>query len=161
MAVMSRENELSLYEDVPLEELEGRPCSTSSGAVARGRPWRWRPRAPAVVVLPMSLARLYARKDAVHRPVPGLPATTIGIAWRMEDESDDVEEFIGIVRGRTAQSSRQPSQREAPKKSASQKAAAKKAAAGKQPGKQQGVKQQAGKQPGKPARPSGTRGKRR
>jgi DNA-binding transcriptional LysR family regulator len=165
VAVMSRENELSLYEDVPLEDLEGETlldvgeCGGPRTAVevaASGA---------GVVILPMSLARLYARKDAVHRPVPGLPVTTIGIAWRTEDESDDVEEFIGIVRGRTAQSSRQPSQREAPKKSASQKAAAKKAAAqqGTAGGRTQkgGGKPQQGKQSGKPARPSGTRGKRR
>lgn len=129
VAVMSRENELSLYDDVPAEELDGETlldvvaCGGARLAVevaASGA---------GVVVLPMSLARLYARKDAVHRPVPGVGTTTIGIAWRVEDESDDVEEFIGIVRGRTAQSSRQPSQREAPKRSAAQKAAAKKATA--------------------------------
>jgi len=167
VAVMSRENELSLYEDVPAEELEGeRPldvveCGGPKTAVevaASGS---------GVVILPMSLARLYARKDAVHRPVPGLPATTIGIAWRVEEESDDVEEFIGIVRGRTAQSSRQPSQREAPRKSASQKVAAKKAATG---GGTGGTKELKGgavpkggsnPQPNKPARPSASRGKRR
>ncbi len=158
VVVMSRDNELSLYDDVPPAELEGEmlldvvECGGPKTAVevaASGA---------GVVVLPMSVARLFARKDAVHRPVPGLPTTTIGIAWRVEDESDDVEEFIGIVRGRTAQSSRQPSQREAPKKSASQKAAAKKAAAG------GGTKEQKGSrkpQPRKPARPSGSRGKRR
>ncbi|MHA7282502.1 LysR substrate-binding domain-containing protein [Arthrobacter sp. TMS2-4] len=158
VAVMSRDNELSLYDDVPLGELEGESlldideCGGPKAAVevaASGA---------GVVVLPMSLARLYARKDAVHRPVPGLPATTIGIAWRVEDESDDVEEFIGIVRGRTAQSSRQPSQREAPKRTASQKAAAKKAAAGGSPKEQKGVRKP---QPRKPARPAGSRGKRR
>ncbi|WP_104167529.1 LysR family transcriptional regulator [Arthrobacter sp. SX1312] len=158
VAVMSRDNELSLYDDVPLGELEGEllldieECGGPKTAVevaATGA---------GVVVLPMSLARLYARKDAVHRPVPGLPVTTIGIAWRVEDESDDVEEFIGIVRGRTARSSRQPSQREAPKKTASQKAAAKKAAAGGNTREQKG----GGKaQPGKPARPPGSRGRRR
>ncbi|BBE21145.1 hypothetical protein MN0502_00280 [Arthrobacter sp. MN05-02] len=165
VAVMSRENELSLYDDVPAEELEGGilldvlECGGPKSAVevaASGA---------GVVVLPMSLARLHARKDAVHRPVPGLVPTTIGIAWRMEDESDDVEEFIGIVRGRTARSSRQPSQREAPKKSASQKAAAKKAAAGDHKGRdQKGGKpsgKQSGKQSGKPGRPSGPRAKRR
>ncbi|THJ68732.1 LysR family transcriptional regulator [Arthrobacter echini] len=132
VVVMSRENELSLYDEVPLEELEGQTlldigdCGGPRNAVevaASGA---------GVVVLPMSLARLHARRDAVHRPVPGLPVTTIGIAWRVEDESDDVEEFVGIVRGRTAQSSRQPSRREmqkTQKKTAAQKTAARKTAA--------------------------------
>ncbi|WP_181035063.1 LysR substrate-binding domain-containing protein [Arthrobacter sp. B0490] len=167
VAVMSRENELSLYEDVPLEELGGETLLDVAACGGPKTAVEVAASGAGVVVLPMSLARLYARKDAVHRPVPGLPGTTIGIAWRVEDESDDVEEFIGIVRGRTAQSSRQPSQREAPKKSASEKAAAKKAATG-GAGVQKGGtgrkgtgRSQAGKQQGKPARPSGTRGKRR
>ncbi|MHA7240642.1 LysR substrate-binding domain-containing protein [Arthrobacter sp. TMS1-12-1] len=156
VAVMSRDNELSLYDDVPLEELEGETLLDVDGCGGPRAAVEVAATGAGVVVLPMSLARLYARKDAVHRPVPGLPVTTIGIAWRVEDGSDDVEEFIGIVRGRTARSSRQPSQREAPKKTASQKAAAKKAAAG--PREQKG----AGKtQPRKATRPAGSRGKRR
>jgi DNA-binding transcriptional LysR family regulator len=156
VAVMSRENELSLYDDIPPGELEGvalldvAECGGARTAVEVASS------GAGVVVLPMSLARLFARKDAVHRPVAGLPTTTIGIAWRVDDESDDVEEFIGIVRGRTAQSSRQPSQREAPKKSAAQKAAAKKASAG-------AARDPKGRKPppGKPGRPAGSRGKRR
>ena len=161
VVVMSRENELSLYDDVPLEDLD---AETLLDVVACGGPQSAVEVAASgagVVVLPMSLARLYARKDAVHRPVPGLPVTTIGIAWRVEDESDDVEEFIGIIRGRTAQSSRQPSQREAPRRSASQKAAAKKATAQRTTVKKtttSGGKPQPAK---KQAAPSRSRSKRR
>lgn len=81
---------------------------------------------PAVAVLPQSLARLHTRKDVVTRLVDGEPATCIGLAWLRVDTSvaegqqplalqaaDDplVEEFIGVVRGRRAGSSRQPSVR--------------------------------------------------
>lgn len=158
VVVMSWENELSLHDEVPVGELEG---ETLLDVVACGSPATAVEVAASgagVVVLPMSLARLHARKDAVHRPLEGAPGTTVGIAWRQEDESADVEEFVGIVRGRTAQSSRQPSQREAPKRSAAQKAAAKKTAV---PGT--ASKGQKGGQRGqtRTPRPGGTRSKRR
>lgn len=81
----------------------------------------------AVAVLPQSLARLHARKDTVTRFVDGETATVIGLAWpRIDPTLSDaeqplalaaqadpmVEEFIGVVRGRRAGSSRQPSVRE-------------------------------------------------
>ena len=59
-----------------------------------------------VVQVPMSVARLHARKDVTFRPVSDLPATSVGLAWRQDDEDPRVQTFIGIVRGRSANSSR-------------------------------------------------------
>lgn len=59
-----------------------------------------------VVVVPQSVARLHHRKDVVHRPVTGVPTTTIGLAWLVDQEDPRVQWFIGIVRGRTERSSR-------------------------------------------------------
>jgi DNA-binding transcriptional LysR family regulator len=59
-----------------------------------------------IVLVPMSVARLHQRKDVVSRPVSDLPATTIGLAWSVDNDDARVQEFIGIVRGRTANSSR-------------------------------------------------------
>lgn len=59
-----------------------------------------------LVVLPMSVARLHHRRDVVHRPVTDLPGTRICLAWRRDLEDDRVETFIGVVRGRTVNSSR-------------------------------------------------------
>jgi hypothetical protein len=53
----------------------------------------------------------------VARRLTGAPATEIALAWPSDATDEVIEEFIGIVRGRTAQSSRQPSaQQEKPKK---------------------------------------------
>jgi DNA-binding transcriptional LysR family regulator len=60
----------------------------------------------AVIVLPMSVARLHHRKDVVAVPVTGLPPTTVGLAWLVEADDERIQEWIGIVRGRTARSSR-------------------------------------------------------
>ncbi|MFC3300851.1 LysR family transcriptional regulator [Arthrobacter agilis] len=175
VAVMSREDELSLYEEIPDGELDGLTLLDIAECGGPRMAVEVAASGAGVVILPMSLARLHARRDAVHRPVEGFTATTIGIAWRVEDESDDVEEFIGIVRGRTARSSRQPSQREAPKKSSAQKAAEKKAAANTATGKgitgkkaagagrKGGAAQKSGGKPSpkRPSGPAGSRGKRR
>src|SRR3954451_20540974 len=61
-----------------------------------------------VVVVPMSLARLHHRKDVDFRPVTGVEESPVGLALLRERESDDpdIEAFIGIIRGRTARSSR-------------------------------------------------------
>ncbi len=59
-----------------------------------------------LVILPMSVARLHSRRDVIHRPVRDLPPTTVGLAWRIDHDDDRVQEFIGIVRGRTERSSR-------------------------------------------------------
>jgi len=64
-----------------------------------------------VIVVPMSLARLQHRRDVVHRPVSDAPGSTVGLAWRRDFEDDRVETFIGVVRGRTANSSRGESRR--------------------------------------------------
>ncbi|WP_179435173.1 LysR substrate-binding domain-containing protein [Microbacterium pseudoresistens] len=59
-----------------------------------------------IVVVPLSLARLHHRKDVEHRPLRGGPVSPVLLAWRAERTTEDVETFIGIVRGRTANSSR-------------------------------------------------------
>ncbi len=67
-----------------------------------------------IVIVPMSLARLHHRKDVVAVPVTGVPTSSVGLAWRQDVEDDRVETFIGVVRGRTARSSR--SEQPAPKR---------------------------------------------
>ncbi|KAA0022691.1 LysR family transcriptional regulator [Antrihabitans cavernicola] len=59
-----------------------------------------------VVIVPHSIARLHARKDLVFRTVTDADPTRIALAWRTDALSEQVEEFIGIVRGRSAHSSR-------------------------------------------------------
>lgn len=59
-----------------------------------------------VVAVPMSLARLHQRRDAVQRPLRGAAASSVALAWPREAQTAAVDAFIGIVRGRTARSSR-------------------------------------------------------
>lgn len=64
-----------------------------------------------VVVLPQSLFRAASRKDLVAKPLDGAAGTRIALVWRDADASDTTEEFIGVVRGRTANSSRNAADR--------------------------------------------------
>lgn len=59
-----------------------------------------------IVVMPMSLARLHRRKDADYRPLLGGPSSTVALVWPKERTTEDIEVFVGIVRGRTRNSSR-------------------------------------------------------
>lgn len=59
-----------------------------------------------VVIVPMSLARLHHRKDADYRPLRDGPPSSVALAWVAERTTPAVETFVGIVRGRTANSSR-------------------------------------------------------
>jgi DNA-binding transcriptional LysR family regulator len=59
-----------------------------------------------VLVVPLSLARLHHRKDLTHRPLKGVPESSVALAWPEEATTDLVEDFIGIVRGRTVNSTR-------------------------------------------------------
>lgn len=59
-----------------------------------------------VAVLPMSVARLHARKDVISRPVADLEPTRIAVAWLIKADSSVIQEFIGVIRGRTSRSSR-------------------------------------------------------
>ena len=59
-----------------------------------------------VVVVPMSLARQFHRKDADYRPLRDGPVSTVALAWPADRTTPAVEAFVGIVRGRTANSSR-------------------------------------------------------
>jgi hypothetical protein len=117
VVVAPKGHEISVFEEVALADLAeetfldvtelGGP-ETAMQVVASGA---------GLVILPMSVARHFNVKDTVARRLTGAPATEIALAWPSGSTDEVIEEFIGIVRGRTAQSSRQPSaQQEKPKR---------------------------------------------
>ena len=119
VVVVARDHPVAAYDEIDLADLAdeqfigGPPQDLTSGveqldfpsmsaqeaveAVAAGT---------GVVVLPMSVARLHHRKDVVHRPVRGLPPTTIALVWLVERDDEHTQAFVGVVRGRTPRSSR-------------------------------------------------------
>ena len=59
-----------------------------------------------VVIVPMSVARLHQRKDVVQRPVSDLDPTQIALVWLLDRDGEDTQAFVGVVRGRSVNSSR-------------------------------------------------------
>jgi DNA-binding transcriptional LysR family regulator len=60
-----------------------------------------------LLVVPQSLARLHHRRDLTYRPLTDAPTSQVALAWLRDRDGDPlVEEMIGIVRGRTVNSSR-------------------------------------------------------
>jgi DNA-binding transcriptional LysR family regulator len=59
-----------------------------------------------IVIVPLSVARLHHRKDVVVREVTDLEPTTVALVWRRDRDDDTTQAFVGVVKGRTANSSR-------------------------------------------------------
>jgi hypothetical protein len=59
-----------------------------------------------ILVVPMSVARMHHRRDLEYRPLRDGPVSTVALAWVAERTTPLVDTFVGIVRGRSANSSR-------------------------------------------------------
>jgi DNA-binding transcriptional LysR family regulator len=59
-----------------------------------------------VLVVPQSLARMHHRRDLTSRTVVDAPTSSVALVWPRDGHTDLVEEMIGIVRGRTVNSTR-------------------------------------------------------
>lgn len=59
-----------------------------------------------LLVVPQSLARLHHRRDLTYRPVTFAPESRVALSWLEDETTDLMEQFIGIVRGRTVNSTR-------------------------------------------------------
>lgn len=61
------------------------------------------------VILPMSVARLHHRKDVTYRELTDAPTIPVVLVWPQDLSEEDeaaVQQFVGIVRGRSANSGR-------------------------------------------------------
>ncbi|WP_405809718.1 LysR substrate-binding domain-containing protein [Streptomyces sp. NBC_00210] len=87
------------WEQPPGRPANERPATTADAVelVAAG---------VGLLVVPQSLARLHHRKDLTYRPVSDAPESRVALSWPQDETTDLVEDFIGIVRGRTVNSSR-------------------------------------------------------
>ncbi|MCU1556739.1 MAG: LysR family transcriptional regulator [Microbacteriaceae bacterium] len=108
VVVVPKEHPVTLFETVTLADLasedrvpESLTAADAVELVAAGG---------GILVIPQSIARLHARKDVVARPVTDAAETRIAIAWLAEWTTPQIEEFVGIVRGRTVHSSRSSQQ---------------------------------------------------
>ncbi|WP_426997629.1 LysR substrate-binding domain-containing protein [Pseudarthrobacter sp. N5] len=117
VVVAPKGHEIAVFEEVALEDLSKETFLDVAGLGGPEMALQVVATGAGLVILPMAVARHFNTKDTVARRLTGAPVTEIALAWPEDSTDDVIEEFIGIVRGRTAQSSRQPSaQPEKPKK---------------------------------------------
>ncbi|KOV04320.1 LysR family transcriptional regulator [Streptomyces sp. XY511] len=130
------------WEKLPGQPAIERPATTADAIelVAAG---------VGVLVVPQSLARLHHRKDLTYRPVSDAPTSRVALSWPQAEPTPDlVEEFIGIVRGRTVNSTRGRPQTP-PQPKAKRKAPEKATGTGKGGGARRGTGAASGKAAGK------------
>lgn len=106
VVVAPKGHEIQAFDEVPLAEIEDELFEYDGGASERLDLVEG---GAGLAILPMSVVRHFNRKELRSRPVTGVPAYGVGVAWLRENESEAIQEFIGVVRGRSATSSRQAS----------------------------------------------------
>lgn len=107
VAWVSREHPITAFDEVTLADLAAETVLTSVDSDSVNRVAL----ETAVLLVPMSVARSHSRRDLTYRPVTDGPTTTIGLAWNADEPHPLTDEFIGVVRGRTRNSSRTQSER--------------------------------------------------
>ncbi|MYR43257.1 LysR family substrate-binding domain-containing protein [Streptomyces sp. SID5910] len=121
VVVIPKDHLVTAADEVTVEDLADEivlhPLDDVLGWEPPGRPALERPATTAdavelvaagigVLVVPLSLARLHHRKDLTYRTVTDAPGSGVALSWPEDAHTDLVEEFIGIVRGRTVNSTR-------------------------------------------------------
>lgn len=87
------------WDELPGEPAFERPATTAAAIelVAAGA---------GLLVVPQSLARLHHRKDLTYRPLTDAPESQVALSWPEAETTELMEQFIGIVRGRSVNSTR-------------------------------------------------------
>lgn len=141
VAVVPTDHVLSAADEITVADLDGEPTLLPLDDVVTwtaGTPVEHRPETTGeaielvaagvgALIVPQSLARLHHRKDLTYRPISDAPTCPVALAFRDGPQSDLVDEFIGIVRGRKPGSSRGQAE-PTPKRTAREKTLAKQAA---------------------------------
>ncbi|WP_223695143.1 LysR family transcriptional regulator substrate-binding protein [Leifsonia poae] len=97
--LLTLEKELNRADLTDEKELTGDWSETLFRRVAAG---------DGIAVLPQSIAKAFQRKDVTAMRLEDAAPSRVGLAWPRDSQHPMVDEFIGIVRGRSAHSSRNP-----------------------------------------------------
>lgn len=143
VAVVPKEHHAAAADELAAADLDGEPTLLPHDDAlhwvgAPGAPIEHRPESTeaaielvvagsGVLIVPQSLARLHHRKDLTYRPITDAPPCPVVLAVPAGEQPEVVAEFIGVVRGRKAGSSRGRAE-PAPKRTAREKTLAKQAA---------------------------------
>ena len=102
VVVAPKDSAISVFDELTLDDLSGEMMLEGSDEatvelIAAGA---------GIAIMPHSIARVHSRRDVVARPVTDAPDWGISLVWRRDLDDPRVQTFIGIVRGRTENSTR-------------------------------------------------------
>ena len=110
VVVVQKDHPVAAFDEVTMADLSGETVVVDDDVATGADRVAW---GAGVLLVPQSVARSNSRRDLVYRPVTDAAPTTIALAWLVDNPHELIEEFIGIVRGRTANSSRTAASRPA------------------------------------------------
>ncbi|MGQ4597525.1 LysR substrate-binding domain-containing protein [Nocardia sp. R6R-6] len=120
VAVVQKDHPISVFDEVRRADLADEHLQDTSDVDAVAGALELVAAAGGAAIVPHSLARLHHRRDLVYRTLVDVAETEIALAWPADRNTDMVEDFIGVVRGRSERSSRAPARAgnaEVPRKS--------------------------------------------
>ncbi|MFE9575954.1 LysR family transcriptional regulator [Nocardia sp. NPDC006044] len=146
VVVVPKDHPISVFEQVSMADLAEERMQDASDIDAVEGAIELVAAGVGVAVVPHSIARLHARRDLVYRTVTDVADTEIALAWPTDRTTDLVEDFVGVVRGRSERSSRSPStrakspepQKKSPAKRTGRPSQARNTSAKKKPAKRRG-----------------------
>lgn len=106
VAVMSSEHELTVLEELSSSDLTGVHIFPAEHSGDEKQRVELAATGAGVSVMPMSLARLHQRKDVTYRILQDRAPTQVALVWPAAQDNALRQEFVAVVRGRTARSSR-------------------------------------------------------
>ena len=104
VVVVPRDHPASLFDSVSLADLADETLLDPAEVPAD--PFDLVAGGAGLLLVPQSVARSRSRRDLVYRPVRDAEPTQVGLAWRRDHEHPATQDFVGVVRGRTENSSR-------------------------------------------------------
>ncbi|WP_369634795.1 LysR family transcriptional regulator [Nocardia sp. JMUB6875] len=141
VVVVPKDHPIALFEQVATKDLTEERMQDASDLDDAAMTMELVAAVSGAAIVPHSIARLHHRKDLVYRTVTDVPETEIALAWPADRTTELVEEFVGVVRGRSERSSRSPSVKKPEKKKpvpAKKPAAKSRQGGAKKPGKRRG-----------------------
>lgn len=111
VAVAAKGHPLVAFDDLSLAELEGERM-LERGSMTDAELLEVVASGAGIAIVPMSVARALGGPETRHRVVRDAPTTTVALAWARASDSALHQELVGIVRGRSARSSRGEERRE-------------------------------------------------
>ncbi|MGW5382592.1 LysR family transcriptional regulator [Nocardia sp. NPDC003963] len=108
VVVVPKDHAIALFDEVTMADLADERLQDAADIDAVRDTVELVAAGVGVAIVPHSIARLHHRRDLVYRTVTDTEDTEIALVWPLTETTDAVEEFIGVVRGRSAHSSRSP-----------------------------------------------------